>query len=54
MIKSFGLMYLIFNFCIIMVLYIHKYLKTHPHVKDYRVGVYGEGEMGVTIVNLKW
>ncbi|MBP3596454.1 MAG: endonuclease MutS2 [Clostridia bacterium] len=32
---------------------IHKYLKTHPHVKNYRVGVYGEGEMGVTIVNLK-
>ena len=32
---------------------IHQFLKKHPHVKDYRVGTYGEGEMGVTIVNLK-
>ena len=32
---------------------IHRYLKTHPHVKDFRIGTFGEGEMGVTIVNLK-
>ena len=32
---------------------IHTFLKTHPHVKSYRLGVYGEGEMGVTIVELK-
>lgn len=32
---------------------IHKYLKNHPHVKDFRIGTFGEGEMGVTIVNLK-
>ncbi|MGN1298527.1 MAG: endonuclease MutS2 [Candidatus Scatovivens sp.] len=32
---------------------IHKYLKTHPHVKDFRIGTFGEGEMGATIVNLK-
>ena len=31
---------------------IHKYLKTHPHVKSYRIGTYGEGEMGVTIVEI--
>lgn len=32
---------------------IHSFLKTHPHVKSFRVGVFGEGEMGVTIVELK-
>ena len=32
---------------------IQKHLKTYPHVKSYRTGVYGEGEMGVTIVTLK-
>lgn len=32
---------------------IHKFLKTHPHVKSFRVGTFGEGEMGVTIVEIK-
>lgn len=32
---------------------IQKYLKTHPHVKSYRYGTFGEGEMGVTIVEIK-
>lgn len=32
---------------------IQAYLKKHPHVKSYRNGTFGEGEMGVTIVELK-
>lgn len=32
---------------------IHTFLKSHPHVKSFRVGTFGEGEMGVTIVTLK-
>ena len=32
---------------------IHKFLKNHPHVKSFRLGTFGEGEMGVTIVELK-
>ena len=32
---------------------IQSYLKTHPHVKSYRYGTFGEGEMGVTIVEIK-
>lgn len=32
---------------------IHQYLANHPSVKSYRLGVYGEGEDGVTIVELK-
>ncbi len=32
---------------------IHHFLKNHPHVKSYRIGSFGEGEMGVTIVELK-
>lgn len=32
---------------------IQQHLKHHPHVKSYRLGVYGEGESGVTVVTLK-
>ncbi len=31
---------------------VHQFLKNHKQVKTYRLGVYGEGESGVTIVNL--
>ena len=31
---------------------IHTFLKKHKRVKNFRVGTYGEGEMGVTIVEL--
>lgn len=32
---------------------IHAFLKKHPHVKSFRLGTFGEGEMGVTVVELK-
>ena len=32
---------------------INDLLKAHPHVKTYRLGEYGEGGNGVTIVQLK-
>ena len=32
---------------------IQAYLKTHPRVKSYRIGAYGEGDAGVTVVPLK-
>ena len=32
---------------------IHKFLKSDSRVKSFRIGTYGEGEMGVTVVELK-
>ena len=32
---------------------IHTYLKKHPHVKSFRLGTFGEGETGVTVVTFK-
>ncbi len=32
---------------------IHSFLKKNKRVKSYRIGTYGEGEMGVTIVEIK-
>lgn len=32
---------------------VHEYLKNHPNIKSYRLGEYGEGDLGVTIAELK-
>lgn len=32
---------------------IHSFLKKHPHVKSFRIGTFVEGEMGVTVVEIK-
>ena len=32
---------------------IHQFLKTNSHVNNFRIGTFGEGEMGVTIVEIK-
>lgn len=32
---------------------IHSFLKNNSHVKNFRLGTFGEGEMGVTVVELK-
>jgi len=32
---------------------IHAFLRKHPHVKSFRLGSFGEGEMGVSIVELR-
>lgn len=33
---------------------VHSYLKKQNRIKSFRVGTYGEGEMGVTIIELKY
>lgn len=32
---------------------LHQHFKRHPNIRSYRLGVYGEGEAGVTIIELK-
>ena len=32
---------------------VQTYLKKNPRIREYRLGVYGEGENGVTIAKLK-
>ena len=32
---------------------IHEHLRRHKNVRSFRLGVYGEGEAGVTVVELK-
>lgn len=32
---------------------LHAHFKNHPNVADFRLGVYGEGESGVTVITLK-
>jgi DNA mismatch repair protein MutS2 len=32
---------------------IHENLKRHPHVKSFRLGEYGEGDAGITVVQIK-
>jgi len=32
---------------------VHEYIKRHSQVESFRLGQYGEGEMGVTVITLK-
>ncbi|MBQ1935933.1 MAG: Smr/MutS family protein, partial [Clostridia bacterium] len=32
---------------------VQQMLRRHPHVRTYRLGTFGEGDSGVTIVELK-
>lgn len=32
---------------------VHEYLRKHPHCEKFRIGKYGEGDTGVTVVTLK-
>ncbi|MBR4086315.1 MAG: Smr/MutS family protein, partial [Clostridia bacterium] len=32
---------------------VHQFLRSHPLVKSFRLGAYGEGDSGITVVELK-
>ena len=32
---------------------LHQHFRRHPNIRTFRVGTFGEGEMGVTIIEIK-